>query len=204
MIYDISMDIYPKMKVYKNRTEKSPQIKQVNFFEQHGVYESELTMNLHTGTHIDYPLHALENGNTSNTEDLELLTGKVKVFDLSEVKEAIDYQDIKSLDIETNDFVIFKTRNSLTEEFDFEFVYVNEAAAKYLVDKKIRGVGIDSLGIERAQAGHPTHNLLLGSGIVILEGLRLKDIKEDIYDLYCLPLKIRDVEAAPVRAILVK
>lgn len=204
MIYDISMDIHPKMTVYKNRTEKSPQIKQVNFFDQHGVYESEVTMNLHTGTHIDYPLHALENGETSETEDLEVLTGKAKVFDLSNVKEAIDYEDIKSLNIEANDFVIFKTRNSFVETFDFDFVYVNENAARYLVDKKIRGVGIDSLGIERAQAGHPTHNLLLGAGIVILEGLRLKNIKQDTYELYCLPLKIKNVEAVPVRAILIK
>ena len=81
---------------------------------------------------------------------------------------------------------------------------MNENAARYLVDKKIRGVGIDSLGIERAQAGHPTHNLLLGAGIVILEGLRLKNIKQDTYELYCLPLKIKNVEAVPVRAILIK
>jgi arylformamidase len=204
MIYDISMDIYPNMQVYKNKTEKYPKIKQVNFFDKHGVYESEITMNLHTGTHIDYPLHAIEKGSDSSIEDLNVLIGKAKVFDLSVLEKEIEISNINKLDIKENDFVIFKTKNSFSEDFDFNFVYVNESAARYLVEKKIRGIGIDSLGIERNQDGHPTHNLLLGNNIIILEGLRLKDISEDTYDLYCLPLKIKNVEASPVRAILIK
>ena len=68
--------------------------------------------------------------------------------------------------------------------------------------KEIKGVGIDALGIERNQT--PTHKLLLGAGIIIIEGLRLKDVPEGEYFLIALPLKIKDVEAAPTRAILVE
>ena len=204
MIYDISMTINQEMMVYKNKEEKKPVIKQVNFFDKDGNYESVLSMNLHTGTHIDYPLHMIEKGNTSNTEDLSVLTGKAKVFDLTHLKEKISLTDIEYLDIKKNDFVLFKTKNSLTEEFDYNFIYLDESGAKYLKEKEIRGVGIDALGIERAQENHPTHKLLLSSNIIILEGLRLKDIKEDEYQLFCLPLKIAKVEASPVRAILIK
>jgi arylformamidase len=204
MIYDISMTIHPKMTVYKDKQEKLPIINQVNSFEKDGNYESSITMNLHTGTHIDFPLHMIETGNNSNTENLNILTGKAKVFDFTHLNEKITYEDIKNLQINENDFVIFKTKNSFVEEFDYDFIYLAIDAANYLTDKKIRGVGIDALGIERAQKNHPTHKILLSNNIIILEGLRLKDIKEDLYELFCLPLKIANVEALPVRAILIK
>ena len=62
MIYDITMTIHPQMMVYKNKEEKKVKIKQVNFFEKEGHYESEINFNLHTGTHIDYPLHMIKDG----------------------------------------------------------------------------------------------------------------------------------------------
>lgn len=204
MIYDISMTIHPKMMVYKEKEEKYPKIKQVNFFEKEGNYESEITMNLHTGTHIDFPLHMIKDGANSVTENLDILTGKAKVFDLTHLKGKITYDDILDFLIEKDDFIIFKTKNSLSEKFDYDFVYLAEDAANYLAKKKIRGVGIDALGIERAQKNHPTHKILLSNNIVILEGLRLNQVKEDSYELFCLPLKIANVEALPVRAILIK
>jgi len=204
MIYDISMTIHKEMMVYKNKEEKYPKIKQVNFFEKEGNYESELTMNLHTGTHIDFPLHMIKDGSNSNTENLDILIGKAKVLDVTHLKEKITYEDIKDFKIETNDFLIFKTKNSFSEKFDYDFIYLEESAASYLANKKIRGVGIDALGIERAQANHPTHKILLSQNIIILEGLRLKEVPEDTYEMFCLPLKIANVEALPVRAILIK
>ncbi len=204
MIFDISMEIFPEMTVYKNRPEKSPKFRQSSSFDKDGVYETEVTLNLHTGTHIDYPLHTIKDGLNSNSEDLEVLMGKVKVFDLTSVNQKIEAKDIEDLAIDKNDFVIFKTKNSYVDKFDFDFIYLAKSGAEYLRSRQVRGVGIDSLGIERNQPGHPTHDLLLSSSIIILEGLRLKDIKEDEYELVCLPLKIKNVEASLVRAILIK
>ena len=204
MIYDITMAITLDMMVYKNKPEKKVKIKQVNFFEKEGHYESEINFNLHTGTHIDYPLHMIKDGANSNTENLKSLIGPSKVFDLTHAVDKITYEDIKDLKIEKDDFVIFKTKNSFDNEFNDNFIFVSESAAKYLADKKVRGVGIDALGIERSQTGYPTHKLLLGNNIIILEGADLKEVPEDTYTLYCLPLKVMNVEASPVRAILVK
>jgi arylformamidase len=44
---------------------------------------------------------------------------------------------------------------------------------------------------------------LLNKGLFIIEGLRLKGIKEGRYDFIILPLKISNVEALPARAILI-
>jgi arylformamidase len=125
-----------------------------------------------------------------------------KVFDVSFEKDHIGLNTIKHLDIKENDFVLFKTKNSFVETFIFDFVYVDKEAARYLKERGIKGVGIDGLGIERAQDNHPTHKILLGNDIIIIEGLRLKEVKEGIYDMVCLPLKITGVEANPARVIL--
>ncbi|TXK89605.1 cyclase family protein, partial [Parageobacillus sp. SY1] len=101
-----------------------------------------------------------------------------------------------------NDFVLFKTKNSLEDAFNFEFIYVAEDAARYLADKKVRGVGIDALGIERSQPGHPTHKTLFSAGVIVIEGLRLKDVPEGSYFMVAAPLKLVGTDAAPARVIL--
>ncbi len=73
-----------------------------------------------------------------------------------------------------------------------------------MADIGINGVGIDALGIERDQPNHETHLSLMNAGIHIIEGLVLKDVPEDTYTLIALPLKVTGVEAAPLRAILMK
>ena len=199
---DVSIKITPDMIVYKNRKEKKPIFETSASFENNGVYETNITMNLHTGTHIDFPKHTLENGGTSLEFDVSKLIRSVKVFDMTNVSSAITKEDIDTLSIGEDDFILFKTINSFDKTFNFEFIYLAKDAAEYLANKKISGVGIDALGIERNQEGHPTHNILLSQGIIILEGLNLEEIEHDNYDMICLPLSIDDVEALPVRALL--
>lgn len=204
MIYDVSMAIHPDIQTYKNDILAKPLFEAMATHENQGVHSTTLTIGLHTGTHVDYPLHMIEDGKTSNTEVLEKLIGEAKVFDLMNVKNSISLKDIEKLDIQENDFVLFKTINSLDEEFNFNFVYVDSSAAMFLKNKKIRGVGIDALGIERAQKDHLTHKTLLEKDIVILEGLRLKEVPAGLYNMYCLPLKIMNTEASLARVILIK
>lgn len=83
-------------------------------------------------------------------------------------------------------------------------MYLDASAAEYLKSAGITGVGIDALGIERAQPGHETHKTLLGAGIIILEGLRLADVNEGTYRLAALPLRLKGTEASPARAILIE
>jgi arylformamidase len=201
-IFDISMSISKDMQVYKNKPEKKPIYKVTHDFSTGKIYESAITMDMHTGTHVDAPLHVIQNGKTIDDTSLEKLITNCKVVNLTKISEKISASDLLEVNIEMEDFILFKTKNSFTDEFKDNFVYLDESGAKVLRDKKIKGVGIDSLGIERDQPGYPTHKLLLQEGIVILEGLRLKDIEEGEYTLLAVPLKIEGVEACPVRAIL--
>lgn len=200
-IYDITSPIFEGMPVYKNKPEKQPSIKT----ETNGhVTESRLCLDVHTGTHVDAPLHMINDGQTIETISLEQLVRPCKVFDLTEIDEKITKKDLEDLTIKKNDFILFKTKNSYDEEFNFEFVYVAEDAAGYLAEIGISGAGIDSLGIERAQEGHPTHRTLMGKEIIIMEGLRLKDVEAGSYFMVAAPLKLRGIDASPARVLLLE
>lgn len=121
---------------------------------------------------------------------------------MTNVDDRITKEDLIHFDIQENDFLLFKTKNSFDDAFNFEFIYVAEDAATYLAEKRIRGVGIDALGVERNQAGHPTHKTLFSHGIIIIEGLRLKDVPAGEYWMVAAPLKLVGTDAAPARVLL--
>lgn len=204
MIYDISMLIHKDMQTWMNTPNNKPIFKTNAHHGIADVHDTSVTLNLHTGTHVDYPLHMIKDGDTSDSERLEPLLGKAKVLDLTNCEKFISKSDLVKYDIHKGDFLLFKTKNSFSEEFNEDFVSLKEDGSEYLRDLEVRGVGIDSLGIENGQKGCPTHKNLLSNGIIILEGLRLKEVDEGEYELICLPLKIKGVEASLVRAILRK
>jgi arylformamidase len=200
-IYDISMPIFKGMPVYKNKPEKQPLIQTA----QTGyVSESRVQLDVHTGTHVDAPLHMVEGGATLETIPLERLVGPCRVINLTHVEDGINAVDLEGANIQENEFVLFKTKNSAEDVFNFDFIYVKEDAAKLLVDKGVKGVGIDSLGVERSQPGHPTHKVLFGGDVIVIEGLRLKEVSEGEYLLVAAPLKLVGTDAAPARVLLVQ
>ncbi|MGH4050027.1 MAG: cyclase family protein [Clostridium sp.] len=204
IIYDISMTIEKGMGVYKNKEEKRPVIKLERGIPRDSINESSMYMNLHTGTHIDAPYHVDNNGATIESVDLNKLITKCRVLELTEVVDKITKEDLICKEIMPGEFILLKTKNSYVDEFEPEFVYVEKSGAEYLVEKGIIGVAIDSFGIERAQANHETHKTLFKNGITIIEGVRLKDIEAGEYFMCALPLKIKGVDGAPARIVLIK
>lgn len=168
---------------------------------------STLNMGVHTSTHVDAPLHFIDGGLDVASVSLDKFIGFAKVFNLY-VDKCIKALDLVGLDINAGDIVLFKTSNSsldMTSAFNKEFIYLEEGAAKFLVDKKIATVGIDYLSVESFYSNNSeTHKLLLDNGIGIIEGLRLYDVQEGEYFLSCVPLKIEESEGSPARAVLVE
>lgn len=202
-IIDISMDVTPDMPVWKDKESKRPRFRILRDHARgDAARETQITMDMHTGTHIDAPLHFVDGGRTMESIALESLVGPVKVLDLTAVKDSIGHDDLVDLDIQQGDFILFKTRNSFRDDFDMEFVFLNASGTEFLVERGILGVGTDSLGIERSQEGHETHKGLLGNGIIIIEGLRLAHVIPGPYQMVAAPLKIPNVEAAPARVFL--
>lgn len=198
-MYDVTGTIYEGMTVYKNKPEKQPKLNQVT---NGYVTETRLELDVHTGTHIDAPLHMVVNGDTFEAIPLESLVGQCKVFDLTDVEDGITKKDLEKFQIEKNDFILLKTKNSYEDTFNFDFIYLAQDGAEYLSEIGVRGVGIDTLGIERSQEGHPTHKTLFAHKIIIIEGLRLKDIEQGDYFMVAAPLKLVGTDGAPARVLL--
>ncbi len=203
-IYDISMTISEDMPVYNDNNEKRPKLIIRDTFETSNHYESSIILDMHTGTHIDAPLHMIKNGKTMNIYQIDDFISACKVLDFTNVNDRITKTDLETKEINEGDFILLKTKNSFTKQFQNDFVFLDKEGANYLKTKKIKGVGTDGLGIERSQPDLETHKELLGNSIMIVEGLRLKEINEGIYTLIVLPLKIHNTEASPARALLIE
>ncbi len=161
----------------------------------------------HTGTHIDAPLHFIDGGKTTEEIPLETLVGTCQVLDMRG-KRHISAEDLVEAGIFPHvDKLLFKTDNSRlwaqpTHPFHHDFCALTLDAAEWVVEQKIRLVGIDYLSIQRFHDPFDTHVELLRSEVVILEGLDLRFVEPNIYKLICLPLKVRSVEGMMARAVL--
>ena len=204
-IYDISLEISENMGVWKDKDSKRPKIEVTSSTRTGNVNESRLHLDVHTGTHVDAPFHFLQNGKKIDKIPAEKFLGECVVIDLTNIKNrGIEKIDLIKARIKKDDIVILKTSNKYNKKFDFNFVYLAESGAKYLTSKNIDGVGINALGIERNQPGYNTHKSLLSKNIIIFEGLELSKINHGRYFFIGLPLKIKDGDASPMRAVLVK
>lgn len=204
-IYDLSPEISEDMAVYKNKAEKKPRLKVTRTVKE-GANESRIEIDMHTGSHVDAPYHFLENGKTINKIRLDRFMGKCVVLNFTKINDAIKKGHFKNLKfkIQKNDIVLLKTKNIKDKQYDGNFTYLEKSGASYLTRSKIKAVGIDSLGIERNQPKHETHKILLKNDIPVFEGLDLSRVKKGRYYFYGLPLKIRNGDASPVRAILIE
>ena len=191
------MPIHSDMTVYKNKVEKKPLFHVEDYLSLGKSYETTITMNLHTGTHLDFPLHMMTGGLMSTGFDPSTLIRDVRVIEIRHT-DVIRAHHLHDLNIQKGDFILLKTDNSFIESFNFTFTFVDESAAVYLSTIGIAGIGIDALGIERDQVDHPTHSRLMNASIWIVEGLRLKDVTPGSYRMIALPLSLLGCEAPRV------
>lgn len=200
--YDVTMKLKNSMAIF----EGDPEFKMENLYniKEHGYNVSSLNLGTHTGTHIDAPRHFFEDGTAVDSIPVEKLVGKAKVFFID--KDSIDYEDIKDLNIEKHDKIIFKTPNSRFIdhcEFHKDFTALTKEAAEFLVKQEIHMVGIDYMSIESFYSeDEKVHEILLSNEVVILEYLDLREIEEGQYEITALPLRIKDGDGSPARVIL--
>lgn len=167
---------------------------------------SKMSMGSHTGTHMDGPIHFVKGGKGIDQMPLEATIGPARVIEIHD-PESIKPEELRAHTFQPGERVLFKTQNSQrcwhSDTFVEDFVYISHEAARYLVEQRIQTVGVDYLSVGGFKKdGVETHRALLEAGIWIIEGLNLSAIQPGTYDLICLPLRIRDSDGAPARAIL--
>ena len=168
---------------------------------------TRLDCDTHVGTHVDAPSHFLVNGTTVEQLSLEVLIGTAVVVYLPKVS-AIAASDLEDLALPSGiERLLIRTRNSElwkagVAEFRKDYVALTADAAQWVVDQNISLIGTDYLSVQRYGDSALTHQVLLESGVVILEGLNLADIKPGGYELICLPICLVGADGAPARAVL--
>jgi arylformamidase len=171
---------------------------------------SAYSLGAHSGTHIDAPMHFVANGASIDQLALDPLIGAARVIDIPDSVRAIDATELGRHAWRGAQRVLFRTRSTLrgwmdSAQFHRDFAYIAPDAAQLLADAGVLLVGVDYISAEQFGAPAPrTHQILLGRGIPIVEGLDLRPIQAGDYDLIVLPLKVAGHEAAPARAIVRK
>lgn len=211
---DITLNIDPNLATWQNE-EPGVQIEWVAQFVD-GASEccvSSVSMGSHLGTHIDAPLHFIRGGGSIEGLALETLIGPCVTADLTAFDGLeVPAELLESLCIPKNcKRLLLKSSNSVKRllhdpVFHSEFVGLSPESAVWIRERGIKLVGFDYLSAASPAAGNvvKVHQLLLGGGVLIVEGLDLCDVEPGEYKLICLPLKTVGAEASPVRAVLEK
>jgi arylformamidase len=168
---------------------------------------TQLSIDVHTGTHVDAPLHFLEQGQSVEELGLTPFIGPAVVVDTGAAKKITAAVLNAAAIPDGTERLLLRTANSLRPgsfqtPFDEDYAALTLDGAQWLATRHLRLVGIDYLSIQRYSESPEVHRALLRSGLTILEGLCLEDIAAGAYELVCLPLRLIDVEGAPARAIL--
>jgi arylformamidase len=171
---------------------------------------SAYSLGAHSGTHIDAPMHFIRDGAPVDQVALDRLIGPVRVIDVPDSVQAIDATVLNKHDWRGAQRVLLRTRSTHrgwmdSVQFHRDFAYIAPDAAQLLADGGVVLVGVDYISAEQFGAPAPrTHQILLGRGIPIVEGLDLRPVQAGEYDLIVLPMKVAGHEGAPARAILRK
>jgi arylformamidase len=169
---------------------------------------STYTLGAHSGTHVDAPMHFVASGASIDEVSLDRLIGRARVIDIPDSVQAIDAAELGRHDWRGAPRILFRTRSSLrgwmaSPTFHRDFAYIAPDAAQLMADAGVQLVGIDYLSAEQFGASAPrSHQILLGKGIPIVEGLSLQGVTAGDYELIVLPLKVAGHEAAPARAVV--
>jgi arylformamidase len=207
-IHDISVGITPGMPVWPGSAQVG--LERVSKIEDGANSNgSHLSLGVHTGTHMDAPVHFLPGAAGIDRLPLDVLVGRAVVIHLPRVEHvtADDLQRAR-LPARTRRLLI-RTRNSQywargITEFQTGFAAVAPDAAEWIVARGIQLVGVDYLSVAPYKNSRPTHEILLRAGVVVVEGLDLSRIKAGRYELACLPLKLVGSDGAPTRAVLIE
>lgn len=199
-LIDLSLLITDLMPVYPG--DESPHLLKVNDFAQDGFNNFSLVTSMHTGTHIDGPMHLTRSEIFLHEIPLEQCVGRGCILNAAGKKEISLTAEYESL-IQPQSIVLLYTGMSRLfgrKEYFEDYPSVSSELARLFVKRQVKMVCIDSPSPDR----HPfdVHKLLLENNVLIAENLinmhKLLSVKD--FEVIALPLKIH-ADSSPARII---
>ena len=190
IIHDISRDTI-NTPVYDGDPEtRAERIKSIDNGDEYNL--TEISMSVHSGTHIDAPLHFCGDGQSIDNIRLNTFFGKCTVISVSGI---LTGEDMERLLPYCKRRVLFHGEGK---------TFISHSAAIVLAESRVVLVGTDAPSIAPSFDEERTHRELARAGIAILENLNLSAIDDGEYDLCAFPVKLGGLEAAPCRAIILE
>jgi arylformamidase len=203
-VFDISHTLSPALAVWPGDTPFRKEII-LSLVAGDAVTLSTLVMSAHTGTHVDAPAHFDPTGPGIEDLALELFWGPAQVVTVSKTAGPLIPADLAHVDLTAAPRLLVRSRNGLPDPtvFPEAFIYPTPELAAHLARYGIRLFGSEAPSMDAVTSKDlPGHHALRRHGIAILEGLRLTDVADGLYELVALPLKIAGGDGSPVRAAL--
>ena len=191
---------------------EQPIFENANTLEKDGFEEARITMYSHTGTHVDAPAHMFSDGPYLNDLAIEHFIGNATILDFSNKSmKLIDVDSLKPYEekIKNVEFIIIKTGWSKywgDKKYFEDFPSLNEESAKWLSKFNLKGIGIDAISIDDINSTtFAVHKILMPKNILIIENLaNLDSISSEYFILSIMPLKNKNADGSPVRAISIE
>ena len=193
-IYDISQEIF-SCQVFPG--DPAPKRKLLSSIEKGALYNlTSFSMCAHNGTHIDAPFHFRKDGKTVDAISLDTFVGMAYVAEHHGIVSANDALEIlekaKEQNPEAAKRILIKGAAEVSSE-----------AAKMFASSEVLLLGNESQTFGPEDAPMEVHLILLGANIVLLEGIRLAEVREGVYFLNAAPLNLSGADGSPCRAVLI-
>jgi arylformamidase len=204
-IVDLTHFIEPAMPIYPGG--EPPRLEDASTVARNGFAEKRLLLHSHNGTHIDAPAHMLASAKTLDAFDIASFYGRAVLVDCRSVSSEISLAHLAGFEssLRNADFLILRTgwaeRWGMPSYFGGYPILTMEAA-RWIVALGIKGIGLDVLSVDSITSStFPVHHLLFSAGILIVENLANLDQVAAEFFFGCFPLKIKNADGAPVRAV---
>jgi arylformamidase len=209
MILDLTREVTNETKVFPG----SPLPKFITWtkMDVHNYDSEVIFMSTHTGTHMDAPSHFASNASSIDKISVNRFISKAILIKIKKgSNQLITTGEIESSNVRImdGDSIVFST--SWENEIDKDYFFsdspgLSEDAAKYLINKKVNAVCIDSPSIDRGSDNNfPVHKILLSKEILVVENLcNLNKLKTQNFTMVMTPLKLSGASGSPIRAIAI-
>lgn len=207
----------------ENRWTRDISVEVKSDYSSANAMSCQISLPDHISTHMDAPIHTLPGGAYLHQVDISRMIGEAVVVDLGKGPGdyAITPEDLENATpkIEPGDIVlIYSEYVDADEKTRVRQSYLTPEAARWLVQREVKSVGVESLGIEHIPDGYlvhhwpkkdthnppswPAHRILFENNIYAIEGLtNLRLIRGERVKFSALPLLFPGLTGCPVRAV---
>lgn len=204
-LIDISPRVSPEMAVFPGDRVFEREVA-MSFAKGDHLELSAIRTTLHMGAHADAPSHYGKNVPDISARRLNPYIGPAQVIRISGMRphQRIEIQHIDS-EVRAPRVLFATDSFPNPNQWQNDFNAFSPELLEWLAEKRVILVGIDTPSVDLADDKElVSHQVLLRRDICVLEGLELKQVEPGEYILIALPLKLKDCEASPVRAVLLQ